>query len=236
MKSLFTNNIQNLQNESGFTPTPKLGVIPCVSFKIQQFIKSLTFSGNSLSKSRRHKNTMPSLVSGFTIVETLVSIFIIVTVVTGVFSAVQIGFSTTNTAKNQIKAFYLTQEVAEIIRHKRDGNNILSLQGTPTNWLSGIANVSGDPCYPGTTCIAEASDMSLTSCIGVGWGICDPLRQHSTSYLYGYNSGWDQTKFTREVQIEKISDDEIIASIRIFWTQGVAQKEFKVRIHFFNWL
>ena len=178
---------------------------------------------------------------GFTIVETLVSIFILVTVITGVFSAVQIGFSTTNTAKNQIKAFYLTQEVAEIIRHKRDSNNILSLKGTPTNWLSGIANVSGDPCYPGKTCIADATDMSLTSCVGVGWGICVPLRQdilrgEDSDYLYGYNGAWDLTKFTREVQIERISDDEIVASIRIFWTQGTRQEDFKVRIHFFNWL
>jgi len=205
MKSLLFKKLKNIKNsrdEKGFTPTPK-------NFGVG-------------SRGER----------GFTIVETLVSIFIIVTVVTGVFSAVQIGFSTTNTAKNQIKAFYLTQEAAEIIRHKRDSNNILSLKGTPTNWLSGIANVSGDPCSTGKTCIVEASDMSLTTCTGT----CSPLRQDNTSYLYGYNSGWDLTKFTREVQIEKISDDEIIASIRIFWTQGSRQKEFKVRIHFFNWL
>jgi len=49
----------------GFSPTPKLGIMSRVSFKIQQLAKFLTFSRNSLDKSRRHKNTMPSLVSGF---------------------------------------------------------------------------------------------------------------------------------------------------------------------------
>jgi len=166
-------------------------------------MKSLLSKKLKNIKNLQNKKNRPETRRGFTIVETLVAIFILVTVITGTFAAVQTGLSSTITAKNQIKAFYLTQEVSEIIRNKRDSNYVLFLKGTPTNWLSGIADVASDPCFPGKTCIADAFDLSLTSCGDSGWNVCDPIRQSSSSHFYGYDSGWDLTGFTREVQIEK---------------------------------
>src|SRR3989344_7463657 len=74
---------------------------------------------------------------GFTIVESLVAITILVLVVTGVTSAVQTSLSSYIFSKNQIIAFYLAQEGFEQIRNMRDENGIKD-RSSPTNWLSGL--------------------------------------------------------------------------------------------------
>jgi len=90
-----TSNGRKASQKKGFTPTPQLGVISRVSFKIQRFIKTLAFSGNFLNKSQRYKNTTPSLVSGFTLIELLTSIAII-----GILAAIII----TSLSSSRIKA------------------------------------------------------------------------------------------------------------------------------------
>ena len=56
---------------------------------------------------------------GFTIIESLVAISILVVVITGTLTAIQTGLSSYIFSKDQIIAFYLAQEGFEQIRNIR---------------------------------------------------------------------------------------------------------------------
>lgn len=187
---------------------------------------------NFFGKAKKRKN------GGFTVVETLFAILIVGLVVGGVFSAVQIGLSTTIISKDQITAYYLAQEAFEMIKNRRDYNYLYFLNtGIPTNWLSGIADQSTDPCYFGKVCRVDslvAITSSLQEC-GTGWDTCPPIKQDS-NYLYGY-AGGNNTKFKREVKIESIPGGyEVSVTVRVSWSKGAVTREFKVRGDLLNWL
>ncbi len=167
---------------------------------------------------------------GFTVLESIVAIAILSLSVAGVFSAVQQGLSQAIIAKDEVKAFYLAQEAVEIIRNKRDTNQLSRLGGGSNNWLSGITDATN--CPFGKVCRADAIDNSLTFC-GDAWDSCPVLKQDS-NFLYGYIG--NTTNFKREIQIEFISADEIAVIVKISWTKGIITRDFKAKTLLFNWI
>ena len=57
---------------------------------------------------------------GFTIIESLVAIAILIVAITGTMTAVQSGISSYTYSKDQIAAFFLAQEAFEQVRNMRD--------------------------------------------------------------------------------------------------------------------
>jgi prepilin-type N-terminal cleavage/methylation domain-containing protein len=163
---------------------------------------------------------------GFTLVETLVAISILVLAVTGAFSAAHNGMMSSLYSKDQITAFYLAQEAIEQIRNMRDSNGLV-----PTGWMNGIANV-GDPCELNTTCYVDAlsSSAPLVRCSGV----CPNLLMNTNGF-YSYDSG-SATKFRRQVTITAINANEIVVAVSVYWSKGIlVDKVFTAREHLFNW-
>ena len=173
---------------------------------------------------------------GFTIVESLVAITILVLVVTGVTSAVQTSLSSYIFSKNQIIAFYLAQEGFEQIRNMRDEN---SLKGQE-DWLTGISADPGDPCYFGNACYLDPLFNTLYKCSGdPGEKSCPVLKQHisgSASYRFGYynSSDWTDTIFIREVSLEWVNPNEISVLVTIDWSKGAVNRQFEARENIFN--
>lgn len=166
---------------------------------------------------------------GFTILESIIAIMVLSLSISGVFSAVQQSLSQATLAKDEVKAFYLAQEAIEIIRNKRDNNQLAEINGGANNWLDGITSA----CPFDRVCTFDATDFSAVVNCGTDWGSCTQnLKQDPTSHLYGYNSSWIATGFKREVQIESVNADEIIVTVKISWSG----KEFKVKTHLFNWM
>ncbi len=167
--------------------------------------------------------------AGFTIIETLVAIAILITVIVGATSAAQTGLSSYIFSKDQIIAFYLAQEGFEWLRAARDEN---VLNSRP--WLVGITSVSSDPCYFGNSCtISSIESIVPTRCSAPG--ACPALRQNPSNSFYGYNSSWTLTPFTREISIMPLSADEIAVTITVSWSKGGVSREFKGRENLFNW-
>jgi len=183
--------------------------------------------------------TPKSLVSGFTILESIVAIMILSLSISGAFSAVQQSLSQSIIAKDEVKAFYLAQEAVEIIRNKRDTNQLPILDGGSGNWLDGISALASDPCYFGKTCRVDATgpnDVFFYACSG-SWNSCEVLRQDETTFIYSYDGNDPTTNFKREIQIESISANEITITVRITWTKGsLPSREFKVKTSLFNWI
>ncbi len=173
---------------------------------------------------------------GFTVLESIVAIFVLSLVISGVFTAVQTSLTQASITKDEVKAFYLAQEAIEIIRNKRDSNQLIRIAGLPSVWLTGISEAAADPCYFGKVCRMEVSAPTVFTNCGNSWNTCPNLRQNSTSNLLGYNGAWTLTNLKREVMFESINANEIAVIIRVTWTRGTRTFEFKVKTHLLNWI
>ena len=168
--------------------------------------------------------------SGFTVLESIVAVMILSLAISGAFSAVQQGLSQSIIAKDEVKAFYLAQEAVELIRNKRDNNQLVFMNGGADSWLSGITDAPN--CPPNKVCRADVVAHSLTLC-GDNWESCPVLKQDQSTFLYSYTSGTN-TNFKREIKIEPSTDpNEIKITVKIYWTKGIITRsfEFKTLLH-----
>jgi type II secretory pathway pseudopilin PulG len=179
---------------------------------------------------------------GFTVLESIVAIMVLSLSISGVFSAVQTGLSQASIAKDEVKAFYLAQEAVEIIRNKRDTNQLARINVGTGNWLAGIAQNNTDPCWFGKTCRVDAKSFNLVDCSTDPGGVCPVLKQNSSTFLYNYDlvnpATNPATNFKREIQIEQVigNSDEIAVTVRISWTTKGFVKSFMVKTHLLNWI
>lgn len=181
--------------------------------------------------------------AGFTILESIVAIFILSLAISGAFVAVGQGLLQSSMAKDDIKAYYLAQEAFEIIRNKRDSNQLLKINTGNGFWLTGIAQFGSDPCYFGRICSADASVQALVYC-GTNWGSCGNLRQNQTTFIYGYNPSWKDSGFKREIKIEEVNWEkdslgndalsEISITVRITWSRGLLTRTFEAKSNLLN--
>ena len=166
---------------------------------------------------------------GFTVIESLVAIAILMLAVTGAASAIQTGISSYIFSKDQIIAFYLAQEAIEQVRNIRDQNGIQN-----TNWLSGLSSGAGDPCFFGSACTVDPVVSSIaTRCPAPG--SCPVLRQDLVTGFFGYNSSWPTTVFRREIVLSQINANEISVLVTVNWSKGVTNRQFRARENILNW-
>lgn len=183
---------------------------------------------------------------GFTLLEVLIAVTILVFAITATFTSAQSGLQSSQESKNQIISYYIAQEAIEYIRNLRDTNSIVRIATPTTNWLKDIAengnSSTDDPCFPGTYCTVDAVNSTLTQCSG-GLNGCPNLMQNTTqgspSYLmYGYGSagaGWVNTNFKRVIQIEKLGATEAKIIVTVYWSRGSFSTSFTVRENIFDW-
>jgi len=152
---------------------------------------------------------------GFTIVETLVAITVLMIAIAGPLVVASKGLFGADVSKDQMVASYLGQESMEAVKNIRD-NNIY--QGT--NWLNGLSQ-----CTKASPCDASALDgasqnPSITSCVG------GPCIIYIEANGYGHTGG-QTSKFTRDFYIHDASSvascasgDECGATVDVFWNEG----------------
>lgn len=193
------------------------------------------------------KLKIPAKRAGFTVLESLVAILILSLSISGAFSAIQQSLSQFTISKDEVRAFYLTQEAIEVIRNIRDNNQLTKINTGSGNWLYNITQGTSPYFCPFTTasvkntCTIDATAANkISSCGAVDWGNCPNLKQDTSTLLYNHLSG-NETGIKREIQIENVAVDsnnnpvEIAVTIRIAWKKGLLDKEFKVKTHLFNW-
>lgn len=153
--------------------------------------------------------------AGFTLVEAIASIALLVTAITGpmVLSAQSLRVS--RDARFQLEATQLAEEGVEIVHSIRDNNSADDAAMPPVDWMNNIlSECSG-------TCIADVTDQAISAtnpwkstALKACTAPCTasaPLYKNTTSGLYrqrfnGLNppGTWAKTDFTRLITVTQI--------------------------------
>lgn len=161
--------------------------------------------------------------NGFTLVETLVAISVLLISVVAPMTLAQQGIRSARIAQEQTTASYLAQDALEYIHNVRDTN-----RAEADDWLDGLG-----PCI-NSTCKIDVPAETITSCSG-GSPACENLRKQESTNLFGYDSGWTETVFNRKVEIDQLTDYEVEVVVTMSWDTGLFEREFVVRNHLYDW-
>ncbi|MCX6721221.1 MAG: prepilin-type N-terminal cleavage/methylation domain-containing protein [Candidatus Staskawiczbacteria bacterium] len=137
---------------------------------------------------------------GFTIIELMITIFILSFAVVGIFAAFSVMASLVYDATDRLIAAYLGQEGMEIVRNIRDSNWLNIDAGANASWLDGLSD--------------DAINYSV-DCHSIGCEadyLATNLATWSDRYLflkngiYSYDQTGSPTKFKRKIKIEPLTD------------------------------
>lgn len=193
---------------------------------------------------------------GFTLVETLVAIFVLVIAVTGPMSAVVNSLKASFLARDQIVAFYLAQDVIEAIKNVRDNNYLVELQATSPNFGTWLKPGNQDNIPP--PCINPANKTCSIDTSGLKTG--NPIRfksDHSdcsssnkcdifldtTNNVFTHDDSDTSTKYKRIVYLDKIQnngsrEDELKIVVEVEWEASFlgGTRKIVVQENIYNWL
>ncbi|MDO8594703.1 MAG: prepilin-type N-terminal cleavage/methylation domain-containing protein [bacterium] len=184
-----------------------------------------------------------SSLRGFTIIETLVAIAVLLLAITAPLTIAERGLASAESARQEITAFYLAQEAVEYIRNLRDTNAINGLGGT-SDWLENLdfcfdaeEGCGVDPTANGTTepqiieCETDPNDCLLYQ---YKTGTNDKLLG-----LFGHRttSGWEKAQYTRKVFVKEIeAGKEAKVRVTISWVAGaLGSRTITVGENLLNW-
>lgn len=196
-----------------------------MKFIIKKIIRKVSdVSCRLLSKNLSPKtyHLKPNL--GFTLLESLVAISILMIAVASPMTISQKGLSSAIHAKNQITASYLAQDAIEYIINKSD-NNVAGGSG----WLDGIKF----PCDADASknCIVDTSNSTITNCSGV----CPFLKNGSLGQIYNH-TGPTESPFRRSVTVDEIvAGVEALITVTMYWKDKGTDRTLNFYTRIYNW-
>jgi|SRR3989344_2685863 len=171
--------------------------------------------------------------NGFTLVETLVAISILLMAVVAPLVLITSNITAAFSVKDKITALYLAEDAVDFVKYKTDTN----FNEGDANWLDGVdACVAGggQPCY------VDSFNDTVQTCGGV---CTTPIKFNSSTNVYEYISGTD-SKFRRTITIVPVTQDpnpstldpdEVIITALVEWEYKGVTKQTEISEHAFSW-
>ena len=190
---------------------------------------------------------------GFSLVETLVAISILLVVMIGPMTISMSTARSTSFSSEQVVAFFLAQEGAELAQRARDQFLLDFFDdpvANPTPWgdfLDETAAGQYGLCYQTAGCGLELVDGSAVgalaapkSCASLGCKVYFDAAGGRARYTYAV-SGNEQTDYTRTIRFTKVpvgasADDDVRVVSEVTWRSGSFRQlqSVKVETHLFN--
>ncbi len=187
---------------------------------------------------------------GFTVVESLFAIFILLLSITGPMVFTQSGLRASFVARDQVTAFFLAQDAIEYIKNVRDNNVLNILDGNPGDWLDSLndcLNING--CTIDTSKIVSSAFSSCASDNGIGCikdddiNVYTPLQKNidPTTGLelfgFGFSGTPENSIFAREIKIKEIGNNEAEITVTVRWetAKTIGVREIVVKEFIYNW-
>jgi prepilin-type N-terminal cleavage/methylation domain-containing protein len=179
--------------------------------------------------------------SGFTLLETLIAIFIMTVAFTALLTLMTTSMFSARYANNEITATYLAQEAMDYIRNDRDTTAFLN-----SNWsVGGITSFIGhygDPslgteCFDSSTgCMVDANLSVVNGCVGV----CPSFFYESAPgggayYVYSASSTTRPTSFVRTVKMDLVTPDELAVTVLVSWQNGSVSRTQELKASLLKW-
>ncbi len=186
---------------------------------------------------------------GFTIVESLVSITILIVAVLGPMVIISQALKISYFARDQMTSFYLSQEAIEYVRNIRDKTALT--QSDPNRWLENMV-YGVDLVEPNTAnnyfptkyyLVRDSSGYKLLPCPG---NVCPKLNYNPETGVYGEESDLAPNRdsiYTREVTFHKtpgalddlVGNQEVLVNVKMTWTQIGGTYDFQLHEFLTNW-
>lgn len=181
---------------------------------------------------------------GFTLLETLVAVFILTLSITGPVYIASVAFRNTIDSRDNISAQYLAEEIIEVVKNKRD---TIALQGGVVDWSNFFDSANDCLNDPGTSinkCIMKKNiNISpkvylFEKCLDICPNIS--FNPNSTDIIYGAEGVNDTSKFIREFYLEKNTTDNsdgVKLVVNIIWNDKGRDKIYTLteRLHNLNY-
>lgn len=183
---------------------------------------------------------------GFTLVEVLVSISLLLVVLAGPLSYLAGSSQSAQIANEQIPAIFLAQEGVEIVHKVRDDELVewfrTGFTGTPWNDMKTFLN----PCFSSNGCGLELDagagvhNESIRNCGGDNCRLYLYTGDEYTSrsrYSYSDGADFNETPYTRVIYLEEVipgREIEIISEVT--WRSGnlIQEQRVEVKTSIFN--
>lgn len=170
---------------------------------------------------------------GFSLIETLVAITVLIGAIVGPLTLASQGIKAASLFKNQLIASNLAQEGMELVHAKRD-SNILQGKG----WMDDIIDIcGGDGCYIRyTPTDNSASQITFQPC---GAGGCPKFFISSEGWYTQKataDTGDTETIFSRTIKVTSIVPGrEVKVGTTLAWQERFSTLTFDLEEHLLKW-
>lgn len=193
---------------------------------------------------RTSNNMIFRRTKGFTLIETLIAVTVLMSAVVGPLVLASKGLSASSYARDQVTAYYLAQEALEVVRSIRDDNSLNS-----DAWDSGIT-ASCSPTAAASPCVIDAfltGSARLIPCPGSTSDACPTLQQKDDEttglrYYYQTSKGVGTDSIFKRVLSVTFPDStvpnntsEAILSVVVTWQSGTISRTLTLNENMFDW-
>lgn len=167
---------------------------------------------------------------GFTLIEVLVAMFIMVMGTLGVFGLIARTVAFNSSTNSQLVASYLSQEGLELARNIRDANFLKIHKGVGGIWTDGLTGCS-------TGCEIDYNDImyNVSPTTSTEYGPFQNKLLKLNSGFYTYDAGTDTT-FTRKITIDSSTAELLKVSVDVSWQDKGTTRHVLGATELYNWL
>ncbi len=161
--------------------------------------------------------------SGFTLLETLFAVIIFSFALVSLIGITGKGVSATISARQQLTAEFLAEELLEVARNTRDGNLLSEIP-----WTTGI-----DLCTPSSPCDVNYGNTNSLS-LEPGSGT-NPLYENDGSFRPDSNIAGPASGFSRGLVYTPITSSQGKLTATVTWRQKTLIRKFEISTYIADW-